>query len=108
MSSKPPLALEYIRALRDDRTLTTTEKLAAVMLASHAGHDGTNAHPGIRLLAAEIGLKERQTKTLVTSLVDKSWLDQTSSGRGNNRYASVYRLSIPQGATDCTLDASQG
>lgn len=103
-----PLALEYIRALRDDRTLTSTEKLAAVFMASHAGHDGTNAHPGMELLAAELGLRERQTKTVVGNLTNHGWLIQVSSGRGNNRYASVYRIAIPQGATDCTLEASQG
>jgi Helix-turn-helix domain len=108
MTSTPPLALEYIRAIRDDRTLTTSEKLAAMTMASHAGHDGMNAHPGIKLLAEEIGLKERQTKTVLGNLVKKHWLAQTSSGRGNNRYASVYRLSIPQSAVGCTLDASQG
>jgi hypothetical protein len=103
-----PLALEYIRALRDDRTLTSTEKLAAVFMASHAGHDGANAHPGIELLAAELGLRERQTKTVVGNLANHGWLIQVSSGRGNNRYASVYRIAVPQGATDCTLEDSQG
>jgi hypothetical protein len=107
-SPPAPLALEYIRALRDDRRLTATEKLAAVFMVSHSGHDGTNAHPGHKLLAAELGLKERQTKTVVGNLTKHGWLVQVSSGRGNSRYASVYRIAIPQGATDCTLEASQG
>ena len=96
-----PTVLEYIRAIRDDRELSTSEKLAAIIMASH---NETNAHPGMALLAAEIGLKERQTKTIVASLVHKGWLVLVKSGRGGyTKNASVYALSLPQGATDCTL-----
>jgi len=102
-----PLALEYIRAIRDDRTLLPSEKLAAILMASHAGHDGTNAHPGIEMLAAELGLKERQTKTIVKSLTKKGWLALTAPGRGDRHLAAVYRMTIPQGAADCTLDPEQ-
>jgi hypothetical protein len=103
-----PLALEYIRALRDDRTLTSAEKLYAAMIASHAGHNGTNAHPGHKLLGDETATSERTSKRTVGSLVEKGWLVQTSSGRGNNRHASVYALAIPQSATRGTLDEPTG
>lgn len=96
MSEHPPLALTYLRALRDDRTLTTTEKLFATMMASHAGHDGDNAHPGHKLLGEETSTSERTSERIVPKLVKKGWLIQTSSGRGNNRYAGVYRLAIPK------------
>lgn len=108
MTSTPPKALEYIRALRDDRTLTTTEKLAAVFMASHAGHDGANAHPGHKLLGEETSTSERTSKRTLASLVEKGWLTQTSSGRGNNRYASTYALSFPQSAMGGTLDEPTG
>ena len=106
MSQKtpPPLSLAYIRALRDDRALTTSEKLTAIFMASHAGHDGTNAHPGHKLLGDETSTSERTSKRTVAALVEKGWLTQTSSGRGNSRFASVYELSQPQSATHGTLD----
>jgi len=103
MPQKTPQALEYIRALRDDRTLTASEKLAAAIMASHAGHDGMNAHPGHKLLGEETATSERSSKRSVAALVEKGWLTQTSSGRGNSRYASVYALSLPQSATGGTL-----
>jgi hypothetical protein len=70
-------------------------------MASHAGREGTNAHPGIKLLADELGLKERQTKTIVASLVRLGWLAQTSPGRGDRHFAAVHS------AADCTLDVDQ-
>jgi len=108
MTSKPPLALEYIRAVCDDRTLTSTEKLFAMTMARHAGHDGTNAHPGQKLLGEETVTSERTARRTLDSLASKGWLVQTSSGRGNNHYASVYRLAIPQGEAECTPDEPTG
>jgi hypothetical protein len=102
--TETPLALAYIRAVRDDRTLSTTEKLTAMTMASHAGHDGMNAHPGQKLLGDETSTSERTARRVLDSLVTKGWLVQTSSGRGNSRYASSYRIAIPQPATDGLSD----
>ena len=39
--------LTYLRAISDDRELTTAERMVAVMVMRHAGATGKRSHPGV-------------------------------------------------------------
>jgi len=65
-------ALDYLRAIREDRSLSPSEKLVATIVASHAGPDGKDAHPGEKLLAAETGLSRRPSGSTCTACVKKA------------------------------------
>lgn len=90
--------LEYLRAVRNNRELSTSEKLVALLVMSHAGPDGLEAHPGEKLLAAEAGMSEKTVRKYLRSLREKGWLLMIFSGRGgNHEKASVFHLAIPTG-----------
>lgn len=103
--------LDYLSAIRDDRELSSSEKLIALMVMSHAGADGRNSHPGYRLLAEETGLDVKTIKRLAPKLVEKKWLILTYSGRGGNQAkANAYDLNIPGDAMKASqrdMDDSQ-
>ena len=103
--------LTYLRAIRDDRELTTAEKMIALMIMSHAGADGRRSHPGTAKLAAETGLHRNTINPATKKLVEKKWLIQTYSGYGGARdKANEYDLNIPgedSMHTDCALGDSQ-
>lgn len=103
--------LDYLRAIRDGRELSSSEKMIALMVMSHAGADGRNSHPGYRLLAEETGLDVKTIKRLAPKLVEKKWLILTYSGRGGNQAkANAYDLNIPGDAMKASqrdMDDSQ-
>lgn len=53
--------------------LTPSAKLAWARLAQYAGKDGV-AHPKVETLAGEISLSDRQTRTVLTELVDRGFI----------------------------------
>jgi biotin operon repressor len=100
--------LDYLRAVRDSRDLTGSEKLVAMMQATHAGQDGRDAHPGEKLLAAETGFSEKTVRKHLHSLREKGWLQMLSSGRGGaHDRSSAFSLNIPTGNGYRLEDESQ-
>lgn len=88
-------ALDYLRAIADDRELTSSERLIALMVMRHAGNDGRNSHPGAKLLAEETGLHVNTVRPALRKLEEKKWLVQIYCGRGGDHRASEYDLNIP-------------
>lgn len=101
--------LDYLRAIRDDRELSSSERLVAIMIMSHAGPGGQRSHPGAKLLAAETGLSEKTVRAAAKKLEEKKWLVLTYSGKGGNRSkANEYALNIPTGNLTGLEDSPTG
>ncbi len=64
--------------------LSPSAKLLWARLAQYAGKDG-RAYPSIETLAAEIGLKKRQTQNLLAELKKKKFIE-ARRGSGTNSY----------------------
>ena len=95
--------LDYLRAIRDARDLTSSERLVAVMVMSHAGPTGRKSHPGIPLLMFETGLSDKTIRRALKSLEAKKWLVLTYSGHGGDQAkANEYDLNIPS-RIQCTV-----
>ena len=89
--------LDYLGAVRDSRDLSTSERLVALMIMSHAGSDGRASHAGTKKLAEETDLSERTIKSCTKSLAAKGWLALTYSGRGGRGdRANEYAIAIPK------------
>lgn len=52
----PTVQQQWMRAIRDDRTLKAGGKAVLLILATHMDADGTNCRPGVNLLATESGM----------------------------------------------------
>jgi hypothetical protein len=52
----PTVQQQWMRAIRDDRTLKAGGKAVLLVLATHMDPDGANCRPGANLLAAESGM----------------------------------------------------
>jgi hypothetical protein len=89
----------FQRAVRDDRTLTEHEGWAAFILASHAGTDGLNAHPGTELLAQEMKCGNSTADKALRGLRDKGIIRRTAKGNKRLGLSDVYRLIPPDGWT---------
>lgn len=88
---------DFQRAVRDDRELFTEhEAIAALMLASHAGSDGLNAHPGTELLALEMKTGESTAYRALCGLRDKNVIQRTAKGNKRLGLSDTYRLMPPE------------
>lgn len=70
----------------------------ALMLATHSNKDGSNAHPGEKRLAADLGVTTRTIRTALTKLDSHGWIKRTHNGgkSGSRRgLADCYQLTIP-------------
>ncbi len=52
----PTVQQQWMRAIRDDRTLKAGGKAVLYTLATHMDADGANCRPGVNLLATESGM----------------------------------------------------
>jgi hypothetical protein len=85
----------YMRALRDDRTLTTVEYAVAISISLRAGTDGLNAHPGIELLSQEAKCSTAAVKRALKSLRDMNVIRLTHLGNKRQGLADTYKCVLP-------------
>lgn len=79
------------------RGVTPTQKLILVCLADHAGKDGGNAFPSVRLVAEECCVSERAVQYAMRQLAAAGMVEsRPRAGR-----TTVYSLPI-EGCTPCT------
>lgn len=69
--------------------LSSSAKLLWARLAQYAGKDG-RAYPSIATLAADIGLKERQTQNLLAELKKKRFIESSHGPRANSYYFLLH------------------
>lgn len=87
---------EWERSLRR-LTIGRPRKTVALMLATYADADGSNAHPGLDRLAADCESDERTIRRNLTHLVELGLLVRTFSGSraGRRQLADCYALTMP-------------
>jgi len=69
--------------------LSPSAKLLWGKLAQYAGKDG-RAYPSIARLAADIGLKERQTQNVLAELKKKGFIESVKGARSNSYYFLLH------------------
>jgi DNA-binding transcriptional ArsR family regulator len=74
--------------------LPRTTKLIASFLGDFANADGSNAHPGVLLLAEMAGVTDRTVKTHLKVLREAGLIEKTKHSRMLGQ-ADVYRLTVP-------------
>ncbi|MEV8222762.1 helix-turn-helix domain-containing protein [Dietzia maris] len=81
---------------------TPPEKAILGALLSHANHDGTEARPGNKRLAAYAGMSTRRVQDILKSLRAKGWVVRTEEGSrsANATHADVYVVRLPGDRTD--------
>jgi hypothetical protein len=87
---------QYIRALRDDRTLSSSAKHLAQIIASH--HDFSSdrgAFPSVALLAEECSTSPATVHRAKQELIENGWLE--SKRRWND--SNLYDFAIPSANT---------
>lgn len=91
----------YHKSLRG-ADLTDGEYRVLATLWDYASPDGTNAHPGNKVLAADCKMSPSKVERALVSLRAKDWIYQDmpgrSRGRGGGGFAAVYRLTAPESA----------
>lgn len=77
--------------------LGAATKSVATWLSHHANDDGTNSHPGVRLLAFETELGESTVRRCLEQLRELGLVVRTLRGSvaEKRNYADVYKLVIP-------------
>ncbi|WP_194925808.1 helix-turn-helix domain-containing protein [Catenulispora pinisilvae] len=74
--------------------LPRTTKLIAEFLSDFADADGSNAHPGVKLLASMAGVTERTVVTHLKRLREAGLIEKTKHSRMLES-ADVYQLTVP-------------
>lgn len=80
----------------DGHKFTGAEFRVLIALFNHTSADGTNAHPGLKLLAEETGYRKSGVSEAITSLKARGWIRETRKGSGFTGNASVFAL-VPDG-----------
>ena len=108
------------RTVVRDGALTDAQRRVLLELESYANADGSNAHPGVLLMArvlrtegGRVGhLSEKTVRTALLAGVERGYIVRTEQGRrGRERGSSdVYRLVIPEvdGALPVTAVTGSG
>jgi hypothetical protein len=101
---------QYIRAIRDNRTLSSSAKHLAQIIASH--HDFSSdrgAFPSVALLAEECGTSPATVHRAKQELIENGWLE--SKRRWND--SNLYDFTIPMSqyestnVSNCDIQMSQ-
>lgn len=74
--------------------LRPTVKLTALALADHADHDGNNARPGVRRLAAKTSQAESTVRDHLRELRDLGVIVATGYAEGGRGHATCYRFTL--------------
>lgn len=75
-------------------------KLVAFVLAQYANADGSNIHPGTRVIAAVCGIPARTVERYLATLRNLGLVEKVANGGGRNALAAKYRLTIPADLMD--------
>ncbi len=97
MASSKSARFEWERIIRRARLVPST-KLVAMMLASYANKDGTNAHPSVKKLVAVTGQSKRTVLRGLDDLRCLGLITRTfhGSAAGRQGLADTYALTIPE------------
>lgn len=76
----------------DGHKFTGAEFRVLIALFNHSGADGTDSHPGIKLLADETGYRKAAISQALTALQERGWITQTRKGSGISGHTSVFAL----------------
>lgn len=71
---------------------TGAEFRVLMSIFDHSSADGTNSHPGIKLLIEETGYRKAAISQALTALQDRGWITQTRKGSGVSGHTSVFAL----------------
>jgi DNA-binding transcriptional ArsR family regulator len=84
------------RALRR-LTLSKDTRYVALVLATYADRDGSNAHPGQDVLAADCEVTDRTVRRHLARLLELGLIVRTFSGStaGRRQLADVWQLTLP-------------
>jgi len=98
VSRRRSVRYDWERVVRSS-DLPPTTKLVALLLATHSGKNGGNAHPGNRALAEQVRCSTKTITRHLAALVKAGLIEKTEEGRsfgrpadGEKAKASVYRL----------------
>lgn len=86
-----PFVVQWRRAIRDDASLKSSEKLVAYTLAERMDKDGA-CRPSMATVAREAGLSERTVRRAVVALSDDHYLS-VSNGQSYR-----YQAALPEQA----------
>lgn len=81
-----------------DLDLPPDQKFVLLALADHADHEGTNAHPGIGLLAQKCSYSERQVQYAIGKLKAAGLIRPMRSAKGGRGAPTVYEILLLKGA----------
>lgn len=76
---------------------TRGSRLVLIVLADHAGHDGTNAYPSVQTIAHQARLSERATRYALRDLENCGLISYTGLGPAGTR---CYRVNTDVGKFD--------
>jgi hypothetical protein len=88
----------------EQKGLTPTEKLVALILANHAHKDGSNARPGQRRICEQSGLSEASVRRSIKSLLEKGTI--TKARESTATMPASY--TFPIGGDTVTGDSVKG
>ena len=71
---------------------TGAEFRVLMSIFDHSSADGTNSHPGLKLLMTETGYGKTAVSEALTALQARGWITQSSKGSGTSGQTSVYAL----------------
>jgi predicted ArsR family transcriptional regulator len=98
---RPRTRYQWERAIRCMEILPPARKLVALVLATYANNDGTNARPGEGRLAQNCGISERAVRGHLAALRDLGLIVRTFQGSsaGRQKLADSYDLNMPSDST---------
>jgi hypothetical protein len=76
----------------DGHKFTGAEFRVLIAIFNHSGADGSNSHPGIKLLMEETGYRRAAISEALTALQERGWITQTRKGSGVSGHTSIYAL----------------
>ena len=91
---------DWERAIRHADLRPPMVKCVALMLATYANADGTNAHPSEDRLAGDIGISARAVRDYLDLLRRTGLIERTFGGStgGRRKLADCYSLALPADA----------
>jgi len=99
----------FMRNIWRDRSLSSSERLVGVIIATYLNRRSFQAWPSVGTLMSETGLSRRKIQYATERLVARGHyvLVQCGHGRSSNRYAPIEnpaRAQLVRGARQCTSE----
>lgn len=76
----------------DGHEFSGAEFRVLIAIFNHSGADGSDSHPGLKLLMEETGYGKTAVSQALTSLQERGWIFQSLKGSGTSGRTSVYHL----------------